>query len=154
MSADVAVMQRSRNLAWQLSTTHLASLGSLLDLGPGLIYTCFNGTHRVEQTVLCIVLQNVSTCMYAIVLCEVSKYLVQYPLVVCAVPVWWRVSSAPLTTTRKNNTINNHRKNLQIIISSHESCNSHLAAAPTGNHRNMAMGVSVYIQHSALFTYL
>ena len=100
---------------------------------------------------------SITKCIYlyyAIVLCEVSKYLVQYPLVVCAVPVWWRVSSAPLTTTRKNNTINNHRKNLQIIISSHESCNSHLAAAPTGNHRNMAMGVSVYIQHSALFPYL
>ena len=104
----------------------------------------------------CIVL-SIRACIYlyyAIVLCEVSKYLVQYPLVVCAVPVWWRVSSAPLTTTRKNNTINNHRKNLQIIISSHESCNSHLAAAPTGNHRNMAMGVSVYIQHRALFPYL
>ena len=51
---------------------------------------------------------SITKCIYlyyAIVLCEVSKYLVQYPLVVCAVPVWWRVSSAPLTTTRKNNTI-------------------------------------------------
>ena len=117
-------------------------------------------TDVLQHPVLSIVF-SIRTCIYWYLLVLVlyyvkyPKYLVQYPVVWCVrCRCGGEYHQPPLTTTRKNNTINNHRKNLQIIISSHESCNPHLAAAPTGNHRNMAMGVSVYIQHWALFTYL